>query len=104
MEKFLNSAKSRFLRPGPINMLRPAFPFTKGGASANADTSNQRLILWPDARLPLPMRFGRFVHPHPARSPATPTLNGEPDCNVRMPDVCHPPRIAATTGFELFRI
>src|SRR5260370_29915517 len=50
------------------------------------------------------MRLGRLVHPHPARSPATPTLKGEPDCKVRMPEVCHPPRIASTTGLAVFRI
>src|SRR5258706_13845757 len=84
--KFLNSAKSRFSRPGPINRLRPAFPFTKEGASANAETSNQRLMLR-SLRLPLPMRLGRLRHPHPARSPAPPPLKGEPDCKVRMPEI-----------------
>src|ERR1041385_6836514 len=82
-------------------VLRPTLPNVPAAGEVNAAVLNQRLVLcWlPESCQLAPYTaLGRtkmppVPAPTPAVSPRRFSVNGKPDCMVRIPEVSQPPRI-----------
>jgi hypothetical protein len=73
----LKTEKSKFTRPGPYRIFRPALPYVNGAGVAKADVSNQRSTVGFD-NVPSPMRSGRFPVPVLTVGALSVGVNGNP--------------------------
>src|SRR5262245_15678255 len=91
---------SRFTYFGPSSTaLRAADPNVSAAGGEKTDVSNQS---WPGPALPntvgVPLTFGRCVLPGAWRLvPSAVKLIGRPDCAVKNPLTCQPPRMWLAT-------
>ena len=91
-----------------VDMRTPGITVRPIGSMAGPHELNE--IFFDGVRVPGPngsapkMRFGRCPPaPDNALSPAITGVNGKPDCKAQIPDICHPPAMALTSGSAVFR-
>src|SRR6516225_3806133 len=90
--------KSTVCWPGPMRTLRPVFPNEYCAGLTKQDVSYHFWIERCEVgKFPLRNREGRVNVPVFAGDVPIDTENGAPDCRVRMPVPCHPPRMASVT-------
>src|SRR5436853_319849 len=94
MTKLLNRDMSQFTRPGPNRILRPALPYVYGAGVVKALGSNHFCSVL--GYVTCPATSGRLPVPVLVVDVWSTGENGSPLCIVRMPLVCHPPRIQFT--------
>src|SRR5258708_5271153 len=93
--KSLSAPRSQVPSPGPIRMLRPAFPNVyKAGATKQLVLKNALMVCWELGRFPSQTRLGLVNVPVFAVGVESETENGAPLCMVTMLEICHPPAMA----------
>src|SRR5262245_33485756 len=93
-------SKSRFTKPGARITLRAELPKLNCAGVANAVGSYQRsTVRSPRPRLGSRNRFGRAGVVVLAGFGVTVGDKGKPDCTLKIPPNCQPPKIALAPGF-----